>query len=397
MEHTDLPEISSGADIRKESEKPAILVIDDELGPRESLRILLQDFYSVYLAKDGYEGISMLSSGDYDVVILDLRMPEKSGLETLEEIRKINPEIPVIILTGFGTLESAQRAVHLNIFEFISKPFDVNEMKEIVKRAVEKNKINRSTKVILNQLRKLNTDLEDRIHELEKFAVVGKLSAEMLHEINNPLTVILGYVQILLHEITNKNQASAEEIQRYLTVVESEVKRCQTIARSFLDVSKKSYKHTPININTILENMVYFFKENPMAKNIEFSFNFAADISLIFGSPEQLQQVFINLFMNAIEAIDSRGKISIETKNQPGKVVVRISDNGRGIPPEILGKIFKPFFTTKSEKSTGIGLTISKKIIEAHKGEISVESTQGKGTAFTISFPSYQTNALDKN
>lgn len=392
MENTNLPEVSSDADTLRESEKPAVLVIDDEIGPRESLKILLKDLYSVSLAKNGDEGISLLSSGNFDVVILDLRMPGKSGLETLEEIRKINQDVPVIILTGFGTLESAQKAVHLNIFEFISKPFDVNEMKDTVRRAVEKSKINRSTKLIMNQLKKLNLDLEDKMRELEKFAIVGKLSAEMLHEINNPLTVILGYVQILLHEITSKDKASTEEIQRYLTVVESEVKRCQNIARSFLEVSKKSYKHTHININTLIENMVHFFKDNPVAKNINFSCKFDPDVSPILGSSEQLQQVFINLFMNAIEAMDSKGTLTIETRNQSEKVIIRISDTGRGMPCEILEKIFEPFFTTKTEKSTGIGLTISKKIIEAHKGEIFVESEEGRGTTFTLSFPKCQMN-----
>lgn len=397
MENINRSEVSLDAGIPQEFEKPAVLIIDDELGPRESLRILLKDMYFVTLAKNGDEGISMLCKSNFDVVILDLRMPGKSGIETLEEIRKINQDVPVIILTGFGTLESAQKAVHLNIFEFINKPFDVNEMKEIVKRAVSKSRVIHSTKLIMTQLRKLNTNLENRIHELEKFAVVGKLSAEILHEINNPLTIILGYVQILLHEITNQNQAPIEEVQKYLKVVESEVKRCQVIAKSFLDVSKKPYRHVPTNINTIVENMVRFFKDNPIARDINFSCRFAQDIPLILGSSEQIQQVFINLFMNAIEAMNSRGTISIETRNQSGKVIVRVSDTGRGIPPEILEKIFRPFFTTKSEKSTGIGLTISKKIIETHKGDISVESTPGKGTTFTISFPAYQVNVLDKN
>lgn len=387
MENTNLPEILWGSDTPEIYNKPSILVIDDEIGPRESLRILLKDSYNVSLAKNGNEGIALLKSGDFDAVILDLRMPGKSGIETLEEIRKFNEDVPVIILTGFGTLESVQKAIHLNIFEFVSKPFDVNEMKEIVKKAVEKNKINRSTKAIMSQLKKLNTDLENKIHELEKFAVVGKLSAEMLHEINNPLTVILGYVQILLQEISGKKQAPSEEIQKYLSFVESEIKRCQTIAKSFMNLTKKSYKYIPVNINTILENMVLFFKDNPIAKNINFVCNLTKDISLILGSPEQLQQVFTNLFINAIEAMDSKGTITIETKNQPGKVIVKISDTGRGIPPHILDKIFEPFFTTKTEKSTGLGLTITEKIIEAHKGKIQVESKEGKGTTFTINFP----------
>jgi signal transduction histidine kinase len=393
MEYTNLPEVLSGADIQQVSEKATVLVIDDELGPRESLRILLKDSYNVILAINGDEGIEKLKSYSVDTIILDLRMPGKSGIETLEEIRKINNEVPVIILTGFGTLESAQKAVHLNIFEFVSKPFDINEMKDIVKRAVEKQKVTQYAKNITEQLKKLNVSLEDKICELEKFAMVGQLSAELLHEINNPLTIILGYVQMLLYEMANKKETSPEETQKYLAVIENEVKRCQMITRSFLDVSKKPFKYTQVNINTLLENMVSFFKDNPIAKNVTFSCQFDSDIPYIAASPEQLQQVFTNLFMNAIEAMDSKGQITIKTKKKENSVIVKISDTGKGIPGHILEKIFNPFFTTKTEKSTGIGLTISKKIIEAHRGKIYAESEVGKGTTFIVCFPASSSNA----
>ncbi|MCM8814613.1 MAG: response regulator [Candidatus Omnitrophica bacterium] len=393
MEYTDPQEILSGVDTQQISERPSVLVIDDEIGPRESLRILLKDQYFLAFAQNGEEGISILKSSCFDAVILDLRMPGKSGIETLEEIRKFNADIPVIILTGYGTLELAQKAVHLNIFEFVSKPFDVNEIKDIVRRAIERNRISRLTNKILQQLQKLNTDLENRIEELEKFAVVGKLSAEMLHEINNPLTIILGYVQILLGEIMKKNQVPTKEAEKYLKVVENEVKRCQKIAKTFLDVSKKDYKHAPVNINELLENMVSFFKDNPIAKNIDFLCEFDSNIPLVLASSLHLQQVFTNLFMNAIDAIDAKGTITITTKTQQNKVIIKISDTGRGMPEEVLKKIFIPFFTTKSEKSTGIGLTISKKIIEAHKGEIHAESQQGKGSTFTVILPVNSANA----
>ncbi|HOL35960.1 MAG TPA: ATP-binding protein [bacterium] len=375
------------------SEKNTVLIIDDELGPRESLRILLKDFYTVFLATNGDEGLTMLKTHSIDTIILDLRMPGKSGLETLEEIRKINPDVPVIVLTGFGTLEAAQKAVHLNIFEFISKPFDINEMKDCVSRAVEKNRIILSTTSIINQLNNLNTNIEQKIHDLEKFALLGELSAEVLHEINNPLTIILGYVQILMQEMASRNDTTTEETWQYLKVVENEVKRCQTIAKSFFNASKNSFKRTPVSINIIIENMICFFRDNPIAKHVNFFCDFEKDISLILASPEQLQQVFTNLLVNAIEAMDAKGNINIETKNQSKKVVVKISDTGKGMPKELLEKIFQPFFTTKSGKGTGIGLTISKKIIETHGGQIYAESQPEKGTTFILYFPAYEGNA----
>ncbi len=392
MESTNLPEVLSAAGTQRTSDKPVVLVIDDELGPRESLRILLNDRYSVVIATSGDEGINMLRSYPVETIILDLKMPGKSGIETLEEIRKLSSDVPVIILTGFGTLEAAQKAVHLDIFEFVSKPFDINEMKNIVKRSIERYRVKASTRNILDQLQKLNLTLEERIHELEKFAMVGELSAELLHEINNPLTIILGYVQILLAEINKKNKASVDETQKYLQVVENEVKRCQLLAKSFLDISKKTFKYVPVNINSLIENMVYFLKDNPVAKNIKFFCNFDPELPLVMASQEQLQQVFTNLFMNAIEAIKSSGSITISTQKDANKVIIKIADTGVGMPPEVVSRIFKPFFTTKQDRNTGIGLTITKKIIEAHKGTISVESKEGQGTTFTISFSAYSRN-----
>ncbi|MGC9065248.1 MAG: ATP-binding protein [Candidatus Ratteibacteria bacterium] len=387
-----ISEALSAASMPPVSEKNTVLIIDDELGPRESLRILLKDSYNVYLATNGDEGISMVKTHVVDAVVLDLRMPGRSGLETLEEIRKINPDVPVIVLTGFGTLEAAQKAVHLNIFEFISKPFDINEMKECIRRAVEKNKINLSARAIINQLNNLNTNLEQKIHELEKFAMLGELSAEILHEINNPLTIILGYVQILMQEMAAQNSATTEEAWQYLKVVENEVKKCQTIAKSFLNASKHSFKRTVVNVNKIIENMICFLRDNPLTKHVNFVCDFEPDISLVLASPEQMQQVFTNLFINAMEAMDGNGTIRIETKNQSGKVIVKISDSGKGVPQELLEKIFQPFFTTKSIKGTGIGLSISKKIIEAHGGQIYAESQPEKGTTFTLCFPAYAGN-----
>jgi signal transduction histidine kinase len=389
MEYTNLPEVSSAADTQQASKKPVILVIDDELGPRESLKILLSDIYSVLIATNGDEGINMLTKYPVETIILDLKMPGKSGIETLEEIRKINIDVPVVVLTGFGTLEAAQKAVHLDIFEFVNKPFDITEMKDIVKRSIEKYRIKTSTKNIINQLQDLNLTLEGRIHQLEKFAMVGELSTELLHEINNPLTIILGYIQIIIAEINEKNQSPSLETQRYLQVVENEVKRCQSIAKSFLDISKKTFKYIKVDINLLIKNMIYFLKDNPIAMGIKFFCECDPELPLIMGSQEQLQQVFTNLFINAIEATKPGGSITVLTKKDKDRAIIKVIDTGSGMSPDVVSKIFKPFFTTKQDRSTGIGLIISKKIIEAHKGTISVESEEGKGTTFTISFPAY--------
>ncbi|MCM8760462.1 MAG: response regulator, partial [Candidatus Omnitrophica bacterium] len=126
-----------------------ILVIDDELGPRESLRILFKDDYNVITAESGDKGIAELKKHNPDLIILDLKMPDKGGIETLEEIRDIDEKVPVIILTGYGDMESAKKAIHLGTVEFISKPFDVKEMRNIVKDVCEKRFIEKRSERLI--------------------------------------------------------------------------------------------------------------------------------------------------------------------------------------------------------------------------------------------------------
>ena len=373
-------------------DKGSILIIDDEIGPRESLRMLFKDDYKVFPAYSGQEGIEILKNNTVEIVILDLKMPGMSGIETLEKIREIDEKIPVIILTGYGTMDTAKRAIHLGAVEFLSKPFDINAMVQIVSGAVNKRKLFLESERLSEDLLSLNDNLQGKLKRMENLVAVGEMSSEILHEINNTLTVVKGYTELLLEELSHASPEDSTS-KGYLGTIEKEIKRCQSIAKSIRDLAHSDFESVEVNVKDLLGNIIVFFRDSNFGKNVKFKTVLPDEIPTIQGDSNQLHQVFVNLIINAIEAVGHDGKVEIEAGEKDGKVEVIVRDNGTGIPEDVLPKIFDAFFTSKKGKGTGIGLAIAKRIIEKHGGEIIVESTREKGTCFTISLPAFPTKS----
>ncbi|MCM8767397.1 MAG: response regulator [Candidatus Omnitrophica bacterium] len=364
--------------------KDTILVIDDEIGPRESLRILFKYKYNVITAENGEKGIEILKNRKVDLVILDLRMPGKSGIETLAEIRKFNQNVPVIILTGYGDMETARKAMHYEVLEFISKPFSITEMEEIVEKGIEKGKIKIETEKLKGELTFLKDTLIKRINELENLAIIGQTSLEILHEVNNLLAVIQGYTQLLAEEVNSKNISL-----KYLTTIEKEIKRCKNIAKSILELSKKEKTSIEqVNLNELVENIVNFLKGSQLCRNINFSVKIPEYSIIVKSNYNHLHQAFLNIFLNCIQELEKekQGNINVEIDTTVDKVIVKIKDNGKGIPDDLIQKIKQPFYTTKQE-GTGLGLYLVAKIVSKYGGEFEINSKINEGTEFKIIFP----------
>ena len=169
-----------------------VLVIDDERGPRESLRILLKNDFNVVCADSVDWGLQLLKESQPDAIVMDIRMPDKTGIEGLREIRAIDPSVAVIMLTGFGTLETAQEAIRLGADDYLKKPFDAREMQEIITRNVHKTQIERRRWRAEKELLTLNQQLQEELGEKERLAALGQKSAELVHDLRNPLTSVLG-------------------------------------------------------------------------------------------------------------------------------------------------------------------------------------------------------------
>jgi signal transduction histidine kinase len=312
-----------------------------------------------------------------------------------------------------------------------------NEMGQLIgsfNRMIEKLKENQdSLNKYLESLETANKQLKQAQEELirtEKLATIGRFAAGVAHEVGNPLGAILGYTGIL-----KKGRMDSEETKDYLKRIEDEIERINKIVRELLDFSRPSKSEIrEVEINKIVENTLSLLSYQKDFKNIETRLDLQSDLPLIKGDESQLSQVFINIILNAIDAMPDGGKLQIQTggnvvdyfqddrsqrtyaprrKSDPVEsdysylrksdpppalltkfskgdrlVKVRISDTGVGIKKQDLENIFDPFFTTKApDKGTGLGLSISLKIVESLGGEIRVESEEGKGTTFEIYFP----------
>jgi len=361
--------------------KDTILVIDDELGPRESLRILFKDKYNVITAEDGDKGIEIVKNRKVDLIILDLRMPGKSGIDTLGEIRNYNQNVPVIILTGYGDMETARKAMHYEAFEFMTKPFSISEMEEIVAKGIEKGKIKRETEKLREELISLKDKLQKRINEIETFAVIGQASSEIFHEINNLLTVIHGYIQLLMEEVNSKKITL-----KYVETIDKEIKRCKNIAKNILELTKEKPHIEDVNLNELLKNMIEFLKESKLCQDINFLLKIPEESVVVKNNYNHLYQAILNIFLNSIQALEKSGTINVVIEKTGDKGIILISDNGKGIAPDIIEKITQPFFTTK-ETGTGIGLHLTTKIINKYGGKFEIKSELNKGTEFKIILP----------
>jgi signal transduction histidine kinase len=231
-------------------------------------------------------------------------------------------------------------------------------------------------------------ELQQALLQTEKMASLGQMAAGVAHELNNPLTAIDAYGQMMLYRLRNGESLGPDYLQRIERILENS-DRIRKLVQNLLSYARPSPETTvPLNLHTVIDESLIFCEHGLRNRNIELHKEYG-ELPKVPGNKTQLQQVFINLFTNAMQAVATdQGRIEIRTSSKEDGVVVQISDNGPGIDRNLLERIFEPFFTTKSDgEGTGLGLSIVLTILEKHHGSIQVESDPGKGTTFTLWLP----------
>lgn len=382
--------------IMPEQRMRRILIIDDELGPRESLRILLKRDYEVLTADSVPRGLELLRETNPDVVVSDIRMPGVNGIEGLKLIREINTEVPVIMLTGYGALETAQEAIRHGANDYMKKPFDANDMMAVIRRNVERGEIIRRREQSRQTLEVLNKQLLDEINKTNRLAALGQASAELVHDLRNPMMMILGYVQLLAQDIADGRIPAGQhpgETTEYIEAIESNVRRCKELIESWLDLSRNNRMAlVPINLNAVLHDIADAVKPLAQTKHVRLECQTPPDPVAILGHAVQLRRAIQNLVVNALDALhEPHGVVRITCAVTDQAVELTIADNGEGIAQQHLPHIFKPFYSSKAPgKGTGLGLFITQKIIEDHHGTITIDSTEGNGTRATVRLPALE-------
>ncbi|MCD6506754.1 response regulator [Candidatus Poribacteria bacterium] len=374
-----------------------VLLIEDD----EDQALLIADFLAeesegfdvdVAFSWKDCEGKKLSS---YDIVLLDYNLPDISGLDALSLILS-QADLPVIFVTGENESETAMKALRAGAFDYIVKagdylhalPVNINKVIEQFRIRKEKERLEGELRKSLEELR----EMQEKLIQTEKLSAIGKLVAGVAHEINNPLTGIVGYAQILL----GKKEDLDPLVRKGLEVIYEEAQRAARIVQNLLQFARK---HPPrrsyISINSVIEKTIELKEYELRVNNIHLSLDLAPNLPMTMADPHQLQQVFINIITNAQQAImeagRERGRISIKTEPvmaDPPLIRISFTDNGKGIPEEIINKIFDPFFTTKDVgEGTGLGLSICYGIIKEHNGNIYASNLSGGGAVLTVELP----------
>ena len=368
---------------------PRVLVIDDEMGPRESLRMLLKTEYEVITADNVEAGVKALRETSPDVVVSDIRMPGVNGIDGLRKIREIDPHVSVIMLTGFGALDTAKEALRLGANDYISKPFDTREMREVIARNVERTRAHRCGEHAAAEIRELNSRLMTELAQKERMASLGQASAEFVHDLGNPLTIVWGYVQLLAKKLEEKGEGT-ETSAKELNIIEQNVRLCRELLTMWQSYgSMEASPSAPISVSKIVGEVVKGVGSIATQSGVELKTEIPDEPCIALGNSVQLTRAIQNVVINAMQAAaDTKGRVTVGCARKDFYVDVRVEDSGPGMSPEQITKIFDPYFTTKQGKSgTGLGLYITKKVVEDHDGSIKVDSTLGSGTVFTIRLP----------
>jgi two-component system NtrC family sensor kinase len=234
---------------------------------------------------------------------------------------------------------------------------------------------------------------QQRILQSEKLAAIGQLAAGIMHEINNPLATIGACIAALEHRLTDDVPSDRQAgMREYLQIIDKEVQRCEGIVDGLLDFSRpKGKAKGPVNVSAILEDTLFLLKHHERFKKIDVHRELAEDLPSVFANGEQLIQVFMALMLNALDAMDQGGSLTVRSSHgsvHDDEVEVSIEDTGVGIPRAELTKIFEPFYTTKPPgRGTGLGLSVCYGIVAEHGGRIEADSLPGRGSVFRVYLP----------
>ena len=357
-----------------ESARPSILVVDDENGPRQALRMLLKEDHDVHLASDVRTALEVLEAETIHLVITDIRMPQQTGVDLLLLVKELHPETQVIILTGFAHLDTAMQAVEYGAFAYLEKPFDNETMLRHIHAGLEKRRHEKERQI-----------LERLAIEANRFETLGRMISGMIHDMGTPLSVVGAQIEMLLSK-PNRN-----DLNDRLSTMHSQIKHCGEMVRSAMDMLRCEVRPmAPFMINDIIDLCLDVARPLLHGQRVEVTCNLGSEIPSLIGDPALLRQAVLNLVTNSCYAMDGQEKASeltLSTWQDGERVYLSVRDNGPGVPEEFEDQIFDTFFTTKGNRGTGLGLAVVQNVMGRHNASVSVSNHAHGGAQFTLCFP----------
>jgi len=360
-------------------ERARILVIDDEEVVRKScFRILAEEGKIVETAENGDIGLKLFREFHPDLVLVDLKMPGKNGMEVLEEIGSADPNVVKIVITGYPTVSSAVDAMKKGAYDFVPKPFTPEEILLIIARGLEKRRLLMESEALRAEQEKIRRNMVSLVS----------------HELRSPLAAAVQYLELILEGMAGEISSEARDMIDHSNMRLRELLELlgRWLNLATFDPVKMARLFKDIDLSDVAREALEVLKSLAEEKKVKLTLDTPVNLSPIQGSKMSLEEIFINLISNAIKYNKAGGWVKVKLHEKDCEIWVEISDNGWGIGEEHVLRIFDEFYRVDGRrnapiKGSGLGLSIVKKIVDTHGGVIDVKSKLGEGTTFTLSFP----------
>jgi signal transduction histidine kinase len=387
-------------------QEPArILVVEDEVGSRLTLCGILEDAgYEVTGVEKGTEALEVIKDGNFNVIITDIKLPDVGGMSVLELAKEINPDVAVVIMTGYASVETAVNAVNEGAYAYFVKPINMDEMKTAIVNALRQQMLSRENKRLVDDLQRSNKLLFETNRQLRTATEAKSIFlAHMSHELRTPLNAIIGFSDLLIGgiagKINNKQRQCLEDILssgKHLLSLINEILDLSKVEAGKIDIRPES-----LRLADVVDDAVTTVKPMVNESRHELAISIAEDLPPVYGDRNRLKQILLNLLSNAIKFTPDGGKLSLETSREGDFCKVSMVDNGIGIRKEDQICIFEPFTQLDTQpgerkQGTGLGLALTKQLVELLGGKIGVESEYGKGSQFSFTIPLAEKEAASK-
>jgi len=368
-----------------------LIVVDDEKPQLEALCSLLQDAgFEVKGFPEPVQALEHLKRQSFDVLLTDLRLPGMDGIELVQRARQLDPDLSAVLMTGHGSIKTAVDAMKLGVLDYILKPFKVSELMPVVNRAIEVRKLKLQNSQLIRDLSSSNSRLLEMNHELDHFA--GRVA----HDLNSLCHIIQGFAGSLTRRAHSKLD---EQEQRYLLRInEASARGGQLVSDllAFARLGSGELKFNQVVLNEVVEKARAMVESTEGLRLADWSIAKLPDIE---GDESLLEQVFVNLFSNALKFSQIRElpTIVVEANVLNDAVEIKVIDNGAGFDPDRADGLFKPFHRLHNAhdfEGHGMGLANVKRIIERHGGQITAVSAPDKGAVFTLILPIHQHSSI---
>ncbi|MBN1831996.1 MAG: hybrid sensor histidine kinase/response regulator [Deltaproteobacteria bacterium] len=365
-----------------------ILIVDDEEDVRDMLHLALSSMgYDVLDAEDGTKALQIFRDARPRIVLTDIKMPRMDGIELLKELKREDPDTEVIMITGHGDMDLAIKSIKHEATDFVPKPINLEVLKIALRRAQDKA-------LTRQQIREYTENLEELVREKTELqnhlSSLGLMISSISHSIKGLLTGLDGGMYKLDAGVTRNDR---ERIEEGLEVVKITVERIRKMILNIIYYAKeRDLQWNQVDLLSFADEVSKVMESKMQSHNIEFVKDFDPNLGKCELDDEHLHSALVNILENAVDACtkdqSKKGhRIVFNAKQDKNDVIFEIHDNGIGMDSTTLDKLFTPFFSSKGDKGTGLGLFISNKVVEQHGGQINVKSAPAQGSQFSLRIP----------